>query len=625
MTPIEDTRFPRGKNVARAARIALAAAFCAVIIPLIASVAVANYNFDGTPLSVVAQGQVQGDVLTFGTYGLRNPLVTCNFSLPADPEWARIYVGVWGGTYNYTGWGQATVNGNTLEKTMLYGKDDKNANVFCSGYGVYWITYEGTSMLKKGANTVIMNTSYAAPGNKLDGRVYMIWVVAVVEDAHGSRTSYWIADGNMNLHSAGWAGTNPTIVDQTSVSFSGVDASDASAANLTVVELCGTKLEPDYLLFNGKDLLKPPASGNYIPGAMDLANAISYDQGVFYGQSGISAAYVDAEVFDVKSLLGSSDTVTFQRGRDLNGDGSIDKVNDLPEGEDYVHPVFAMLKVQKAGTSSTAPDLAVEDVRVDNAFTGETAGITFTLRNLGAAVSGDASITFSVDGQPVSTQQVAVDRSGVQQVSGAWKATAGSHEVSVRASVAGDFDASNDVASVTTTVGSLPDLALTLGQPFKPGATTSEATGSPLLAALSVLSVGLAAWLLARRPPGRRKTLAVLALLGAVLAVAFLVAPSVTPTARAKENTVLYLLPVTVKNVGGSDAPGFNLTVYLDGEKLTIKNFDRGVQAGNETKIDLPVYASPGSHQVKAVIDEAARIRDANRANNVAESAYGFP
>ncbi|OPY28399.1 MAG: hypothetical protein A4E28_01571 [Methanocella sp. PtaU1.Bin125] len=603
---------------------ALVAAFCVVLAILAVPEAVAEYSFDGMPFSVVAQGQMQGDVLTFGTYGLRNPPVTCNFSLPADPEWAKIYVGVWGGTNKYTGWGQASVNGHALEKTMLYGKDDRNDNVYCSGYGVYWITYEGTSMLKKGANSITMNTSYAEPGNKLDGRVYMIWVVAAVRDSHAPLTSYWIADGNANLHSAGWAGDNPTILDQTSVVFSGVDTSEATAANLTIVELCGTKLEPDFLLFNGKDIVGSPTGGNYLPGALDLANAVSYDQGIFYGQSGTPAAYVDAEVFDVKGLLASSNTVTFQRGRDLNGDGSIDKVNDLPEGEDYVHPVFAMLKVQKAGASSTAPDLAIEGLRVDNAYAGEDASIVFTLRNLGAAASGDASIIFSVDGQAIDTRQVAVDRSGVQQVSGTWKATAGSHEVTVRASVAGDFDTSNDAASATITVGSLPDLVLSLGQPYRPGVTTSETTGSPLLAAITALSVGLAAWLIARRPPGRRKALATIVLLGAVLAMALVIASSITPVVRAKESTALFLLPVTIKNVGGSDAPGFNLTVYLDGEKLTIKSFGDGVRAGSETKIDLPVYASPGSHRMKAVVDEAARIRDANRADNVAESTYEF-
>ena len=612
-----------GKNGTNLARAALVAAFCLAILAL-APAATAKYSFDGTPLSIVAQGQVQGDVLTFGTLGLRNPPIACNFSLPADPEWAMIYVGVWGGTYNYTGWGQATVNGNVLEKTMLYGKDDKNPNVLCSGYGVYWINYDGTSLLKKGANSVAMNTSYAAPGNKLDGRVYLIWVVAVVKDARGPLTSYWIADGNMDLHSAGWAGNNPTIVDATSVGFSGVDTAGVSVANLTVVELCGTKLEPDDLTFNGQEIVQPPASGNYLTGEKDLADAVSYNNGIFYGQSGVPAAYVDAEVFDVRGLLAPTDTVTFLRGKDADGDGKIEKVNDLPEGEDYVHPVFAMLKVQKAGATSAAPDLAAEDLHVDNAYAGEDASITFTLRNLGAAASGDASVTFSVDGQPVSTRQVPVDRSGVQQVSGTWKATAGRHEVSARASVAGDSDPSNDAAAMQVTVGSLPDLAVSLGQPFKPGATTTEATGSPILAAMTALSLGLAAWLIVRQPPGRRKALACLVLLGAALIAALVLAPSFAPAARAKENSALYLLPVTVKNVGGSDAPAFNLTVYLDGEKLTVKYFEKGVPAGNETTIDLPIYASPGSHEVKAVVDEAARIKDANRADNVAESTYGF-
>lgn len=58
----------------------------------------AMYDFEGIPLKIAAQGEVTGDVLVFGSYGLRNPPITSEFDVPYEIQWARTYVGVWGGT-----------------------------------------------------------------------------------------------------------------------------------------------------------------------------------------------------------------------------------------------------------------------------------------------------------------------------------------------------------------------------------------------------------------------------------------------------------------------------------------------------------------------------------------------
>lgn len=46
----------------------------------------ALYTFEGIPLTVTAQGEVEGDILTFGTYGLSEPPVDVTFTLPRTPR-----------------------------------------------------------------------------------------------------------------------------------------------------------------------------------------------------------------------------------------------------------------------------------------------------------------------------------------------------------------------------------------------------------------------------------------------------------------------------------------------------------------------------------------------------------
>lgn len=592
------------------------AILCVLIISTMAPSAYAKYHFDGFPLSPVAQGQVPGNVLTFQTIGLVNSPVSCEFSLPGDVEWARVYTGVWGGTPKYRGWAQVQVNDHLFDRTILYGEDDTNDNVYVTGYGVYWLTYDATSLLKKGDNKVTVNTSQRDPESKIDGRVYAIFVVAAVKDPKGPMTEYWVAEGNVNLHSLGWTGdANQQVLDETSVRFSGVDTGGDKAA-LTIFLLTGTQGQPDYVQLNGKDLgSAPPDASIYMAGAKDIGNEVSFDA---VSGKGTSSRYVDVETFDVTGKLSADNTVTFQRGRDLNGDGEITTTGDKPEGEDYIHPVFAMLTVQKAKTAATGPDLAIEDVSAMNAYNGETGQIVATLKNLGTAVD-TAEVTFSVDGKTITTEQVAVDKSGIQQVSANWSAVSGAHTIKVEARVDGDTDTSNNAADKTITVGSLPDLVLTMSAPTRPGAANQAGTPFALFAFLA--GIALAAGLASLRPPGRRPLAAILSV-AALLSIILLVSQHALPAAQAADDSGLYLLPVTVKNVGGSDTPSFNLSIYIDGHKAAVKPVDQGVKAGEEKKLDVPLYSSSGKHTIKVIADEAGLIKEANKANNVEEADY---
>lgn len=594
------------------------AAYAAIflIVLLIVPAAEAKYNFDGFPLATVAQGQVQGSVLTFQTIGLMNSPMTCEFTLPGDVEWARVYTGVWGGTPRYRGWAQVQMNDHLFDRTVLYGEDDANENVYVTGYGVYWIGYDATAWLKKGSNKVVVNTSQRDPESKIDGRVYAIYVVAAVKEPGGTVTEYWVTEGNVNLHSTGWTeGTNQNVLDDTSVKIAGVDTA-GDKATLTILELTGTQGQPDYVLLNGNDLgVTPSDASQYAAGAKDIGDEVSFDAS---GGKGTSSRYVDVETFDVTGKLSAENTIEFQRGRDLNGDGEITTTGDKPEGEDYIHPVLAMITVQKAKTAATGPDLAVEGVAAVNAYDGETGQITATLRNLGTAV-GSAEVTFSVDGKTVGAKAVAVDKSGIQTVSQDWAATSGSHTLKVEAAVDGDTDTSNNAGEKAVTVGALPDLVLTMGAPTRPGATARSA--SPYAAIAFIAGIGAAAALAARRPPRGRALPAMLSLV--LLASLGLLASLYV--ASAADDTGLYLLPVTIKNTGGSDVPSFNLSVYIDGHKAAVKTVDQGVNAGGENKLDVPLYSTSGRHTIKVVADEAGAIREADKSNNVAEAEYDLP
>ncbi|WP_067052106.1 DUF3344 domain-containing protein [Methanofollis ethanolicus] len=568
----------------------------------------AVYDFEGIPLDVVAQGEVQGDVLTFGTYGLAAPPQELSFSLPSKPVWARIYTGVWGGTERYTGWEEVTVNNGVPARRNLFGKDDRHEDTYVTGYGVYWIAHDCTDALHGGKNTVSLATSRGQAESKIDGRVYGIFVVAVVENKNGPVTKYWIAEGNENLHGEGWAGTNPTRHDTCEVSFDHADPAVLAGANLSILLLASTKGQPDYVVFNGQDLGVPPADmSNYPDGALDIGDERC---GNAMGGAGTDTRYVDFETFPVGSLLKENNTILFERGRDLDGDGVITTTGTKPEGEDYIHPCIAILTARLSGAQS-GPDITVDTPRVKGAYVGEEATVLATVRNYGSKPAGTIPVAFSVDGKIVQTIAAAPAASGVQEVGAKMTLAEGRHTISVRAGESAE-------ASVPVRVGTIPDLAVRIGTPVSAGAgkTGSQQSPLPLFAACAGLFI---AAFLVRRPPGG-KCAAILIAAAVIVSSCPLIAPPVAAAGYAD-----YTVPVTITNSGGSDAPSFDLTIYLDGARAAVKHLDDGVKAGETVTIDAPLYTTPGKHRLRIVADESGTVRDANPGNNVAEGDHVFP
>jgi hypothetical protein len=642
MTPSDTNGYDRnGSGILRTGIVVL------LVTVLLVSPCSALYDFEGFPLTTVAQGQVNGQVLQFTIMGLQNSPRTLEFDVPdgAEIQWARTYVGVWGGTPKYTGWVDVSANSQDMGQVTLYGKDDKMQNVWCTGYGVYWTAWDTTKLVKNGHNTIVATTSQGLAESKLDGRIYGVTTVVVVKIPGGTDTRYWILEGNTNLHGEGWTeGANPSINDNTSAVISVSDVSGNPHANLTTIELTSTRGLPDYVQFNGKDLGLPVSDmATYPSGAYDIADEMSYDNG-YPGPGGktVMSRYWDIEIFDVTSLVKSGNNdLKFLRGKDLNNDGTISSTGDRAEGEDYLHPVFAMLTLERPGTASasaSAPagsssttsvssaetDLAISRVDVADAFNGQTATITASLQNIGSRPSSPVTVEFSVDGSTLASKQVTVDASGVQQVTASWTASTGTHTVGATVKATGDQNTANDGATCQVTVGTLPDLSVSVDAPRHPGAASpTQKSPLPVILVLSAAAISLGIFSILRKRNGH--TMIQTASLLVVLLLVTGGMPALVPAATAADSTSLYLIPVTVKNIGGSDAAAFAVTIYLDGEKIATKSYDDGLAAGGELAADIPINTAPGSHTIKVVVDESAAIRDGDRDNNVAELSYAFP
>lgn len=578
----------------------------------------AIYDFEGIPLKIVAQGEVPGEVQTFGTYGLDSPPYQLTFTLPVAPQYARVYTGIWGGTEKYSGWAELNINNLKKVRYSLYGERDRNREVYTSGHGIYWIAYDATDLLRKGSNTVVVNTSKNEEGNRLDGRVYCIFVVAAIGNSDEQVTQYFIAEGNEDLHGEGWSGTNPTRHDETNVTFTGVSASGSAGANLTVLLLAGGKGQPDYVTFNGNTLGLPVRVENGI-NVTDIGDETSFDA---FGESGTPSRYVDAETFPVQDFLKESDTVQFLRGSDLDGDGSITTTGDKPEGEDYIHPVSAVLSVTRP-SGLAGVDLALENLQVKNVYAGKTGTISAEVRNYGTMPKSPVTVEFQADGKTLNTTTVTLPDSGIATISVPWQASGGTFTVSGIVTASGDTRPGNNEISRTVTVGTPPDLALTVENPVRSGTETgANATAkSPLVPGLAVGAIAIAGIFLAKK---RGLDACCSIFLGIFVVTAAFSGLAVPVSAADTTGIQEYSLPFVIVNNGGSDSGSFAVTVYLDGEKTAEKTFD-GVAAHGSLRAEIPLFVSPGTHKLRVVVDETGSVQDTTKENNVVQGNYVFP
>jgi subtilase family serine protease len=564
-----------------------------VIILLLSQTAEAIYSFEGVPytdkLNTVAHGTLNGGVYIDGGYGLKFTPYTNTFDVPEGVKWARLYVGVWGGTENYEGWVQMNFNGNGMGRTPLLGKNDNGANVYSSGYGIYWIYYDVTDKVTYGINTATANTSRGELGNKLDGRVYGIVLAAIYEDKSKPEITYWLSDGNVNLHGQGWSSTLPTANDHAWVSFPGLmDTGNIKSANLTVIYLTGTPGLPDYLEFN-----------NYNIGTDDIANA---------GDD--RTPYFDFKTFDVAKYIKKENSMLFLRGKDINGDGKIAKDDGgNEEGEDYLHPVLAMLVVQHNIAENPKPDLRV-NLESKNFVEGENT-ITALLSNYGGLYERDFRIKIFNDDMEIYSDTVRMDASGIKIFDIPWNATQGMHTIKAEVdaeNVVQESIETNNTDIMKTYVKSKPDLSVKILKPEANNNATDVKKAGMILGVL-VLPMFIA-----------RKRWRVFFAVLIIIALSF---SGCVNNEKPQENVLSFSIPVEVMNHGEAAAQDFDITLYVDGEKSSTKHIT-ALEGGKSTIEKLSIAMGRGDHSIRVVVDEKNSVKEARENNNADEITYTF-
>jgi len=316
--------------------------------------AMAQWQFDGWEVKTMETGSIKGDIFVShgNNSGLSAPPFTTYTDVPGGSAvWGRLYVGVWGGTQDRTGWVNTTLNGASLGNVTLGGTGDTNptysggTNAYSSGNGVWWVSYNATNNVTMNAQ----NTATARTGGTIDGRVYAIVLALVYQNTSLPEVQYWINEGNVNLHYNSSA--FPYVLDSNFTWFNG-SAYSSTEARLNAVYLTGSSGEPDYLYFN------PPSAGNSPYGNMawDISAYRRYQLDGSDVADASNGSYFDFESFtSTNDSTALKDTVNtsannyaiFWRGHDDNSDGWISagfQVSGL-EGEAYVHPVLAVLKL----------------------------------------------------------------------------------------------------------------------------------------------------------------------------------------------------------------------------------------------------------------------------------------
>jgi len=591
---------------------------------LLVQVSGASYAFDGVPypdkLDLVAHGTFKGGVYVGESHALDFPPCTRTFAVPegVKVKWARLYVGVWGGTERYTGWVHTKLNGQDLGKTVLLGENDNNPNVYCSGHGVYWVYYEVTDKVSPGLNTAIADTSRGERGNKLDGRVYSIILVAIYEDTNAPEITYWVADGNPNMHGLGWAVTMPATNDFVSVKFkSAIDPSNAEKANLTVIYLTGTPGEPDYLEFNGHGI-----------GGDDVAN------------SGDDKTYgIDLKTFDVTRYIQAENSVLFLRGKDVNGDGKIEVDDEgKREGEHYLHPVLTAFVVGHKTTEKTLPDFSVE-LELDKNMTEGENTLTAVVNNYGRLYEDDFVLKVSVDWSEIYSEVVRMDASGIEKLAIPWNAAHGTHTIKAEVDADNKVQESNEndnVFILDAYVMRKPDLSVKILTPVAENGKAKNASSTSTATSTKVSSVILGGGVILLLPlfvcilwNGKRRKIS-WGLIFVVLTVALILSGCVDkhPVEQETEagtgtSMLSYSIPVEIKNEGEAAAMNFELSLYVDGEKSVTKKIDK-LEGGEFITEELSIVVAEGKHSIRAVVDEKGVVKEFRRDNNEDEITFDF-
>lgn len=232
-------------------------------------VASAQYASDGFNLDTIRHDTVVGGVYVDGGHGVgTSPYTEVFEDVPSDLLFARLYVGVKGGTKEATGWVSVVFNEHDLGTISLAGLNDTNPDVYCSGNGEYWIRYDVVEYATSGNDNAVTIVT----GGEIDGRVKGTTLVAVYSDSVETSKEYWICEGNINLNYR-------TEYDSEMVSFGRMVGSsdDLESATLWTMYLSGNEGVDDTLSFNSHLIAEDAADGGCIEDGVYVWRDLCFD------------------------------------------------------------------------------------------------------------------------------------------------------------------------------------------------------------------------------------------------------------------------------------------------------------------------------------------------------------
>lgn len=313
--------------------------------------AMANYAFDGSAPTTRTNGTINGTVFVDSVGWTGQTTLSGSFDVPSGTvKRAYLYTGIWGGNEYNAGWVNVTFNNNHTANGLgpihLEGQSDSNDNVWCTGYGKYWWWYNVTNLTNVGQT----NTATTSEINgTLDGRVYGIVLVVVLEDPNLHPIQYWINDGSDALNYVTPHNSGTTY-------FNGnVDTGNVTFAELTMVHLTG-----------------------YSP---TCSNCLDFND------HPLDTSCVDSNTFEINTWNSANSNVTPENVTSSGNHA------DYRRGEDpYVNICNAILVL-----NDTADDLAVTDIDVGTPRPNNDSTVNATVKNGGSDDVGHFNVSLYVD------------------------------------------------------------------------------------------------------------------------------------------------------------------------------------------------------------------------------------
>lgn len=368
-----------------------------IIVCLLAVPAMADYEFDGFPVETRTNGTMNGSVFTDSVAWNDQTTLTLSTDVPnGNVTAAYLYTGIWGGSEASTGWVNVTFNSNYTANGLgpihLEGENDNNNNVWCTGHGKYWWWYNVTNLTTAG-QTNTATTSYI--NGSIDGRVYGIALVVVLENDSLSPIRYWVNDRGLNY---------VTPNDNGTTYFNGsVDTADVANADLTMVHLTAEISScADCLQFNNNSL---------------------------------DTSMVDSNTFEMNTWNVTGHVAA-------SGNNAWYSRDDDP----YANVCNAILVLEEEGT--VAPDLIVTDIEFPEVMRPDTGyTINATVKNQGNQDAGHFNVSLYVDTVLNGTVNVTAGLSAGSSTTVSFtpvNESYGCHEFKVVADIDNDVSESNE-------------------------------------------------------------------------------------------------------------------------------------------------------------------------------------